>query len=237
MRVLFTIWLCAISASVFAFTQSEALRSYKCHNTSSNRCFHFNRNLTRDSKNCFLPKSRVENFNQFILKGNSSKMIKVRGSISYRGFFPGKYKYNVYRSKSGQIIIYSNFYFQNRKYNDPGVQMMKRKLKKASEIWTSKNPFKNNVRFIFQVVDKRSKAHFDARLIDGKTRGPYFMTWTTAWSPYVVAHEIGHMLGLDDEYEGSKGCPTNSIMCYSSSTSKYYPFHYYMIFRRILCSA
>ncbi len=91
---------------------------------------------------------------------------------------------------------------------------------------------------------------FDLALPLSKTCGrtPYFMSVRSGWSLPVVAHEVGHLLGLMDEYETFSGItslyPKTAFL--GAETSRMglsmkedtilYPLHHYLVLRRYLCS-
>src|SRR5262249_20674365 len=112
--------------------------------------------------------------------------------------------------------------------------------------------------FRFRAVD--GGAHFAVDLAPGAPRTPYDVTWGEGWSWHLIAHEIGHMMGLDDEYGQLRKtwghvlnedvrwdadaelkanwlqCNLKSLMCDSKgedSTPQRY--HYYVILRRRFC--
>lgn len=78
-------------------------------------------------------------------------------------------------------------------------------------------------------------------------RTPYFASFRTGWSLPVVAHEVGHVLGLLDEYE-----PLSGIVSFYPKTpfpgaegsrmglsmregTRVLPIHHYLIVRRFFC--
>jgi hypothetical protein len=76
-------------------------------------------------------------------------------------------------------------------------------------------------------------------------RTPYFTAFRSGWSIPIVAHEVGHYLGLFDEYEALSGMlyektpfegSENSRMGLSMKTyTRLYPLHHYLVLRRFHC--
>lgn len=134
------------------------------------------------------------------------------------------------------------FNFNNNENLSPStLALMQRKFDEAAVIWTRSQPSGLNLQFDFKAVVNDSNA-VSATLVDEETRGPYDMTWSTQWEPEVIAHELGHVMGLTDEYsqlrvsfgigsgENRSRCSYQSIMC--NSYAKPQPIHYYIILRR-----
>jgi hypothetical protein len=78
-------------------------------------------------------------------------------------------------------------------------------------------------------------------------RTPYFIAFRTGWSIPIVAHEVGHYLGLLDEYEPLSGVfsfypktplsgSEDSRMGLSMKThTRLLPIHHYLVLRRYHC--
>lgn len=78
-------------------------------------------------------------------------------------------------------------------------------------------------------------------------RTPYFASFRSGWSLPIVAHEVGHVLGLLDEYEALSGItrvypktpfPGASVSRTGLSTregTKVLPLHHYLVLRRYFC--
>jgi len=78
-------------------------------------------------------------------------------------------------------------------------------------------------------------------------RTPYFASFRSGWSLPVVAHEVGHVLGLLDEYEAFSGItrlypktpfPGAEISRMGLSMregTRVLPLHHYLVLRRFFC--
>jgi len=78
-------------------------------------------------------------------------------------------------------------------------------------------------------------------------RTPYFTSIRSGWSLPIVAHEVGHLLGLMDEYETFSGIAPfypkkpfpgaeTSRMGFSMKEGTIlYPLHHYLVLRRYVC--
>ncbi len=156
------------------------------------------------------------------------------GAITYVGFWPMSYKYDILSDDVKSRIIRVKIHFKNPKGKD--LENFKKRIQEAEDLWNDSRPELDfSYRFLFEVVKDKRQAHYSLNILD-KTRGPYSVNWSRRWGPQTIAHELGHMMGLGDEYEtltGKKNCLRISIMC-ASSSSKILPHHYYFILRRLV---
>lgn len=156
------------------------------------------------------------------------------GAITYVGFWPMDYKYDVLLSQNGARIVKVKIHFKSPHGND--LEMFSKKIKEAQTLWNNSRPTLDfPYEFLFELETDPKNAHYSLNIKDS-TRGPYSVNWSRSWDSESIAHEIGHMMGLADEYEtltGKSYCLKASLMC-GSRNSKLMPHHYYFILRRLL---
>jgi hypothetical protein len=78
-------------------------------------------------------------------------------------------------------------------------------------------------------------------------RTPYFLALRSGWSVSIVAHELGHYLGLIDEYQPLSGTFYEKTPYPGSEQSRmgvsmkpvtrFWPLHHYLVLRRYHCAA
>jgi hypothetical protein len=201
-------------------------------------CLMKKRHLNSDSlKNCFPAEEDVFNF-------SISKTQTVTGKIRYMGLIPQAYKYDV--SPEG---IEVRIAFRGELGNDQeALKKVSEKLAFASEIWTKNSP-EGSLPFHFKLVGLSENPHFTPKLVNKASGTKFNSLWAIDDTKMVVAHEVGHMLGLNDEYPiirsmvwqvknsvDTRMCNLRSLMCdYYSSSAKPYPYAYYTILRRAYC--
>lgn len=157
-----------------------------------------------------------------------------RGSITYVGVWPMKYSYDVLEGENNKRIIRVKVHFKNPRGDD--LQQFHDKIKAAEAIWNASRPQLDFVyKFYFEVVKTAKEAHYSLNIKD-TTRGPYSVNWGRSWGARTIAHELGHMMGLGDEYETLSGkidCIRDSLMC-ESGRGALMPHHYYFVLRRFI---
>lgn len=154
------------------------------------------------------------------------------GTMTYVYVFKKKYKYDVV-FQNNRYIFNVRIHFNGATPKDY-IEFYK-KIKLAEKEWNNSRLLTDfNYEFKFSVELDIKKAHYSVIILDS-TRGPYDTAWGRDWDGAVVAHEIGHMMGLGDEYQTATSvsdCLSHSKMC--STKGLLMKHHYYFILRRLL---
>ncbi len=173
-------------------------------------------------------------------------LVTVNGAIKYMGIKSGGFHYDVEKDplNSKQVLITVRINFGGI-YPDQKTDMQD-KLDKAAQFWSDNSP-ERALRFSFKAVEDTENPHFYVGFGRGKKRTPYYQTWWSDWDSDLISHEIGHMLGLDDEYNQlrvtfssrranpvyTSQCQFGSIMCTYAWWAKPQKYHYYLILNRV----
>ena len=202
-------------------------------------CYYLKRGILRDSSPCLEHPMSLLNYatsGQF-----TRKWKEIRGKIRYLGFYPSGYRYWVRLNDRDEIEVKASVHFKNlSEFNESEIIRLEGKFDRAASHWKRYHGDYGRVHFKFSLERDPNLASIrNVRLIRESTRGPYYSKWSLGWSASSIAHEFGHVLGLDDEYRNQPGrgdssvCSRLSRMCTSGGRSKDY--HYYLILRRVAC--
>ena len=194
---------------------TESFKSFYVHLLDSNQNFPLLENIKATN---ILP---IENIN---------------GLITYVNVIKKMYTYDILKDDTAGLVINIRVHLKDAAGED--IRQFGAKLKAAEDIWNaSRVPADFRYAFKFDLVVSETQSHFSVAVLDS-TRGPYDRNWGRNWSPTTVAHELGHMLGLGDEYQtlsGKVDCLQKSLMCRSSSGVPM-QHHYYFILRRLIAT-
>lgn len=162
-------------------------------------CIFLKRNLQRDNKAIKISPDNI--FTK--LKNENDKLRKIHGKIKYLGLINKSYKYDLIQQNGittalVKIHFKKGIRFSSRAFSN-AKKVIKKKLSSAEKTWNRQSP--DNLRFKFKLEKNPNQAHFSVNLLNKLTRGPYDTNWSVKWSKKDITHEIGHMLGLDDEYD------------------------------------
>lgn len=139
----------------------------------------------------------ILNFIKQVAK-NGGKVFSISGSQKYYKLFKHKYFYDIEITPSEKTIIRLNIQFNDTKISKNEAVQFRAVLQNELEIWNNSFPEK----FVLEVkeVSQNEFTHYKVRLQDKHTAAIYNSFWPSFMEDNTYAHEIGHMLGLNEEY-------------------------------------
>lgn len=167
------------------------------------KCNFLNQHIKRDTNRCLVDPADIISG----LPIANKSILSVSGKIKYLGFYKKKYRYDIDLSNPAKPVAILKIHFQNTDKDTSMVyqgikEYMQISLSKAQEVWNESAAGAFGFKFI--VVDNANESHFSVRTVSSPSRGPYDTEWSIFWSKTSITHEIGHMLGLDDEYDNAR---------------------------------
>ncbi len=171
-----------------------------------------------------------------IEKANLKLIEKIEGTITFVNVIKKRYVYDILKKEDGTFVINVRVHLKDPVGED--LKIFREKLKAAEDIWNA-GRVTTDFKYIFkfELVESEAESLYSVSVLD-TTRGPYDRNWGRSWTATVIAHEVGHMMGLGDEYQtlsGQVDCLTTSLMC-SSWSGSLMKHHYYFVLRRLIKS-
>jgi hypothetical protein len=193
---------------------------------------------------------------------------RIEGSLNFLGALPFPFSYDVETLPDGRLKVKARVRFTRNGRMDAvpsaEAQSMREMMRQASLAWSRSSPNQDIVYDFDIAQDTATEPNLTVNLETGWTRGPYFSNWSSSWSSATIAHELGHLMGLDDEYHQMRNtasgtgfvanlcyelwgsstdqltrdrCDPVSLMCNGNdSRATPQPYHHYLIARRIACA-
>lgn len=220
------------------------------------RCIALRDNVARDSRRACTP--GVEG----TFARPLARPTRIVGEVAYVGLDPREYAYDLKPNTDGDgVVVELRVQLLGPLGRDPAaLAAVQAKMNEAAALWSQHSPG-GRTRFRFTALaSDAGNPHFQVDLYEGDGRSPFDVSWGTAWPAHLMAHEMGHMLGLDDEYgqfEKTLGhalgkerawerspdakrawfhCDLASLLCDSRGASSVpQAYHYYVILRRRFC--
>jgi len=189
----------------------------------------------------------------------------IGGDMHYLGFAPYPYSYSLRSTDDDKFEVTIRIRVRpEKKIKDADYFKFMLNIYLAEHFWHKYSP-SERVNFRFIVERDLKNPDFDVALVSDDVRKPFNSTWSLTWDWHLLAHEIGHMMGLDDEYnqirkttghifgvnktEWEKNtadsmnsfrlwnkCNYASLMCNSRNPmGNPQKYHYYLILRRYYC--
>lgn len=110
-------------------------------------------------------------------------------------------KLSLYKDDKYREIVLKELLDKSLLTKEKILSHLSKRLKLAESVWESGAGSAYN--FNFELAPTKSSADFTLKLTSEGSRGPYDTEWSLKWGVRTIAHELGHMMGLDDEYDNA----------------------------------
>ena len=221
-------------------------------------CLELSEHLQDDSlKNC-TPDSKA------VFQGQIKNGLLIRGLtrfhfaglpiFGFRGFSTQKkYSYSLNQDLTGTIHLKVKIRFVGAMLREPGfVDLLQKGLDKAAQVWTEQSPVPQ-LKFEFLSVGAEDEPDFTIKIKRGESADLYDTYWSETifrddYRALTIAHELGHMMGLPDEYDPVRSvvwkvdsaadtlrCDIRHLMCDTYNGKQVPDYYYYLILRRAFC--
>lgn len=162
------------------------------------QCLSLKKHLRRDTKSIRVSPTKI--FDD--LKQLADQRHRIEGKLKYLGIVPKAYRYDL-GLEDGIATVEVRVHISNQEFfAEYQLSTLDQKIVSAQNIWNNQSSvITSDFKFSFKRVTKKEEAHFSIKLVTKDSRGPYDTKWSLQWEGATIAHEFGHMMGLDDEYD------------------------------------
>lgn len=164
---------------------------------------HFKKlHLENDSIKSNPSMEKIRNFIQSVaMKGGN--IFQIEGQQLFYKLFKKKYRYEIEIKPDNKVILRVKVYFDGSKVTLKEYDYLKSGVTKAVEIWNNTLPTGYKLELI--EVEDAKDAHYSIRVTAKSKTTIYDKFWSVvSLTPIDYAHEITHMLGLNEEYNVSR---------------------------------
>lgn len=159
---------------------------------------HFSRlHIKKDSNKNVPTMDKILGFIKEIAN-SGGKVFKIFGKQKYYKLFSHGYNYEIEITPLGETIIRLKVQFDYSKAEKKDIQNFHNNLKSAVEIWNNSLPqgFRLEVNEVVEMQDRNYKVQLKSKFANAV----YDSYWPSFMDDTTYAHEISHMLGINEEY-------------------------------------
>ncbi len=140
---------------------------------------------------------KIYQFIQNTAKEGGEKF-EITGDQKFYGLFKKKYRYAINISQEGQVTFEVRVYFKFNKMPESEKNAFLERVSRIEQVWSKALP--KNFGLKFARVEIEKDAHYSVKVRAHTRSALYDKFWSSYLGAEDYAHEVTHMLGLNEEY-------------------------------------